>query len=65
MVSTCATNYTMREISKFKLDPHLLGMICKTLFLSDLFRWQIEEEDVEEVGRTTTHYHRPLTNKPS
>ena len=33
-------------------------------------RWQVKEEEVEEgdakaVGGATTHYHQPLTNKPS
>ena len=40
-------------------------ILCKTLFLSDLCRWLVEEEDVEAVGRVTTNYHRPFTNKLS
>ena len=38
-------------------------MLCKTLFLFDLCRWLVEEEDIEAVGRVITNYHRPLTNK--
>ena len=40
-------------------------MLCKTLLLSDLCIWLVEEEDAEVVGRVITNYHRPLNNKLS
>ena len=40
-------------------------ILCKTLLLSDIYRWLLEEEDAKTIGGATTHYHRPLTNKPS
>ena len=36
-----------------------------TKLLPDICRWLVEEEDIEAVGKATTHYHRPLTNEPS
>ena len=54
----------MREISKFKLEYHS-WIPCNTLLLSNICRWLVEEEDVEAMGRATTHDHRPLTNKLS
>ena len=36
-----------------------------TKLVSDICRWQVEEEDPEAVGGATTHYHRPLTNESS
>ena len=40
-------------------------MLCKTLLLSNLCRWLVEEEDVEAVGKVIINYHQPLTNKLS
>ena len=40
-------------------------ILCKTLLLSDICRWIVKEENTEAMGGATTHYHRPLTNKPS
>ena len=40
-------------------------MLYKTLLLSDLCRWLVEEEDAEAVDRVITNYHRSMTNKLS
>ena len=41
------------------------GMLCKTLLLSDSYRWMVGEEDTEMKGKVIINYHRPLTNKLS
>ena len=35
-------------------------MLCKTLFLSDLCRWKIEEEEAEAVGGGRNNNPLPL-----
>ena len=64
MVGISTTRKMRREILKFKLEYHS-WIPCNTLFLFNICRWLVEEEDDEAVGEATTHDHQPLTNKPS
>ena len=36
-----------------------------TELLSDICRWLVGEEDVEDVGGAIANHHRPLTNESS